>query len=333
MSNIGVSYKRAVDLTELSAIPADGDFFVIVDISDANREKKILASRIVSTTGINLADTTTSTTGVITKASTRFLHNFHHPVGGGAIPVGDNLFLGESAGNFTLGATAISTFESSANVGIGSNSLNSLTTGWDNIAIGQNALEDCTVGTANVGIGTWALIDLTTGNNNTAVGELSMGWGGNIVTGSWNTGCGYLSLSKITSGDSNTALGEECLFKLLSGDNNVAIGSSALFALLSGSNNIAIGTSAGWYITGGATANETSGTSIYIGRNTRAKADADANEIIIGDSVTGLGSNTVVIGNDSIVSTTLKGTVKVKELNSVSFENATVYFEGNAVFN
>ena len=278
MSNVGVSYKRAVDLEELSAIPADGDFFVIVDISDANREKKISASRIVSSTGINLADTTTSTTGVITKALTRFIHNFHHPVGGGAIPLGLNTFIGLSSGNFTTGATATSTFHSSKNVGVGDGTLTAIAKGFRNVAFGHESLNDT-----------------TDANDNSAFGS------------------GTLPVN--ISGDGCTAIGSGALATNISGDNNIALGADAggddsLF------NN-----------------NETGSNSIYIGNSAYPLNDAETNQIVIGHSVVGLGSNTIVIGNDSIVSTTLKGTVKVKELNSVSFENATVYFEGNAVFN
>ncbi len=46
MSFIGVAYKRLIDLSTLAAIPVDGDFYVVSDVSDANREKKIDAGRI-----------------------------------------------------------------------------------------------------------------------------------------------------------------------------------------------------------------------------------------------------------------------------------------------
>ncbi len=46
MSELGVAYKKVVKLTELVDAPATGDFFVVVDISNINKEKKILASRI-----------------------------------------------------------------------------------------------------------------------------------------------------------------------------------------------------------------------------------------------------------------------------------------------
>jgi len=68
---------------------------------------------------------------------------------------------------------------------------------------------------------------------------------------------------------------------------------------------------AGRYIADGSTANQTSNKSVYIGYDTRALADGDTNEIVIGVSVIGAGSNSVVLGNDSITKTILKGNVGV----------------------
>ncbi|KKM66319.1 hypothetical protein LCGC14_1482400 [marine sediment metagenome] len=46
MSRLGVAYKRLIDLATLTAIPVDGDYYVVSDVSTANREKKIDAGRI-----------------------------------------------------------------------------------------------------------------------------------------------------------------------------------------------------------------------------------------------------------------------------------------------
>ncbi len=45
MSKLGVAYKEIVDLEELAVVPAVGDYFVVADVSAANKEKKILSSR------------------------------------------------------------------------------------------------------------------------------------------------------------------------------------------------------------------------------------------------------------------------------------------------
>lgn len=258
---------------------------------------------------LELEDTTSSTTGVVLKNSLPFIHNFHHPTGDSAIPDGSNTFLGINAGNFTMGAAATFGAEGSYNTGVGEDALSSNTDGYDNTAIGSQALKNNTIGTGNTALGTWALYGATTPHGNTAIGDLSMGWNGQLITGKWNTGCGAITLGSLTTGQGNTGLGNDALFTLLSGDYNTAIGAESLYYLITGSYNVAIGENAGAYITGGATPNETSGTSIYIGRDTRALADGGANEIVIGDSVTGLGDNTVVLGNSSILTTVLRGNV------------------------
>jgi len=85
----------------------------------------------------------------------------------------------------------------------------------------------------------------------------------------------------------------------------------SLYLNTTGSNNTANGYQAGRYIADGSTANETSTTSVYLGADTKANADGDTNEIIIGHNSTGLGSNTAVLGNDSTTKTILKGNIGI----------------------
>ena len=256
-------------------------------------------------------DISISPIGVIKKSSSRFMHNFQHPTGDTAIPDGVNTFVGVNAGNFTMGSTATTTNDGSYNVGVGVDALSSNTIGYDNIAVGAQALDDNTTGNSNVAVGTWALKACTTGIGNVAVGDLAMGWDVGAITGRWNCGFGGLSLGNMISGDNNTALGNEAMFELISGDDNTAVGADALYGLTTGNYNIGIGFEAGWKITGGATANMVSTSSIYIGRKTRAKVDGGDNEIVIGDSLTGLGSNTVIIGNGSTIKTALAGLIGI----------------------
>jgi hypothetical protein len=81
--------------------------------------------------------------------------------------------------------------------------------------------------------------------------------------------------------------------------------------VMTGTNNTAVGFRAGKFITDGSTPNITSGSSLYLGANTKALADGDTNEIVIGYNATGLGSNSVVLGNSSIVTTALRGNVGI----------------------
>lgn len=114
-----------------------------------------------------------------------------------------------------------------------------------------------------------------------------------------------------STGFNNVALGNSALFNSSTGYMNTALGASALEGNTTGYRNTALGSSAGRYITGGSVANQTSNTSLYLGADTRALASGDTNEMVIGYNLTGLGSNTVVLGNDSITKTALKGNVGI----------------------
>jgi hypothetical protein len=96
-----------------------------------------------------------------------------------------------------------------------------------------------------------------------------------------------------------------------------------------GSYNTGIGNNSGGYIADGISLNQTSSNSIYLGYNTKALADGDTNEIVIGYEATGLGSNSVNLGNDSIILTALHGVV---ELDNDSWLRAKDY-AGTGVVN
>ena len=209
-----------------------------------------------------LQGTTTSTTGVIYKGATRFMHNFQHPTGDTAVPAGSNTFLGENAGNFTMGSGATGTYHGSYNTGVGMSALYSNTTGYSNSALGYAALYSNTTGYSNSALGMYALYSNTTGHSNSALGR------------------------------------------------------SALYSNTTGHSNSALGYQAGRYIANGSTANATSSNSLYLGAETKASADGRANEIVIGYNATGLGSNTVVLGNSSVVKTVLRGVLNLPSLNT-----------------
>lgn len=74
---------------------------------------------------MNLSSTRNSTTGVIYKNGTRFLHNFAKYA-----PNDNNVFIGLNAGNFTMGTGNLAdpVFYGTENVGIGANALIANTT-------------------------------------------------------------------------------------------------------------------------------------------------------------------------------------------------------------
>jgi hypothetical protein len=284
---------------------------------------------------ITLTNTSSSTTGVIYKGVDRFIHNFAL-----AGTDGFNTFVGKNAGNFTM--TGSTGTNGSRNVGMGENVLMSNTTGRNNSAQGYDSLRSNTTGNYNTAQGADSLRASTTGGYNTAQGAFSLysnttgsensaqGYDSlySNTSGYWNSAQGKDSLYSNTSGYQNTAQGTDSLrFNTFGGDNsasgysslrsnisgyrNSAHGSESLYSNTSGSNNSAIGYRAGRYITDGVTANLTGSYSLFLGDSTRALANGQTNQIVIGSGAIGLGSNTVVLGNDSIVTTALKGNVGI----------------------
>lgn len=175
---------------------------------------------------VDLALTGSATTGVLTKGGTRFFHDFRHPTGGTVRPTGKNIFLGEVAGNVTMGADATSAAHASYNIGIGNNTLSALTTGYSNVALGGTALTAATTGYANMAIGYSALATTTNGVHNVAIG---------YYAGRYHTGQNDLKSvsSSIYIGASTRAFADGV-------DNETVIGASAVGK---GSNTVQIGNS------------------------------------------------------------------------------------------
>ena len=118
-------------------------------------------------------DTSTATTGVVTKAGVRFLHNFGS----------NSVFLGRRAGNLTMSG--------GANTAVGEGSLQSNTSGIQNAALGNFALLGNTTGQGNTAIGSGALSANEVGSNNVAVGAFAgqgMTGSNNIYLGAGTTG-------------------------------------------------------------------------------------------------------------------------------------------------
>ena len=207
---------------------------------------------------------------------------------------------------------------STGNVGIGTTTPSyklsvvgkiSLNDGGGSVFVGEGAglNDDDTTDNRNVGIGYQSLLSNTTGYNNTANGFQSLY---SNTTGTNNTANGYQSLYYNTTGAQNTTTGYLSLHLNTTGNNNTANGYLSLYSNTTGFQNIAIGKEAGRFA-GTTTANETGTNSVFLGYLTKANANGQTNQIVIGASATGIGSNTVTLGNDSIVTTALKGNVGI----------------------
>ena len=187
----------------------------------------------------------------------------------GAGSDGNNIFIG--GGGLSSGIGSGSSTNGSYNTGLGVSALNANTTGYTNTAMGISSLASNAGGYQNTAIGGWSLFSNTEGYHNTAMGQSAMYYN---TTGYQNTSLGRLALHVNTSGYQNTAVGND----------------------------------AGLYTNAGGN-NQTSNTSVYIGHDTRASASGNVNEIVIGASARGNGSNTVQIGNSSITNVKTSGTL------------------------
>jgi hypothetical protein len=158
----------------------------------------------------------------------------------------------------------------------------------------------------NTAFGLSALRDNTSGVDNTAISNQSLLLN---TTGSNNVGVGTRSLKSNTTGSNNSAFGLNALETNSTGNNNTSIGLGSLNFNTTGSNNVAVGHDAGKLISGGGT-NLISNNSIFIGQDSRPSSSNQTNQIVIGDSATGNGSNTVTIGNSSIINNYFSGNVR-----------------------
>jgi hypothetical protein len=225
-----------------------------------------------------------------------------------AIGVGSSLNITTGSLNTSVGVNSCGNITTgNNNTGIGHSAILLNTTGTDNTAIGLSALSSNLTGQGNTSIGVSSSGNLL-GNFNTAIGLQALR-GSVSSTGSNNIGIGRISLFTNTTGESNVAIGNISMADNNTGSENSALGGESLSKNISGSQNVAVGRFAGNKITGGATDNSITNNSIYIGYNTKALANNQTNQIIIGHNETGLGSNTTIIGNSSTTLTALRGSL------------------------
>ncbi len=148
---------------------------------------------------------TDSDSGQIVQNSARIFHTF---VPSTATPTHQNVFIGANSGNFTMDNTAGSPFRGTGNVGLGSTTLQSLTTGYYNFACGTNALTTLTTGHSNVAIGHQAGDSAASSNNCVFIGRAA---GGGHTNGAFNICIGRGALSDLTTGDNNVGVGSFAL--------------------------------------------------------------------------------------------------------------------------
>ena len=156
--------------------------------------------------------------------------------------------------------------------------------------IGVDALPTTTGGVRNTAIGHSTLKSLTTGSNNTAVGSQAME---NVTQVTNTVAVGYLALNDGITPYSTVAVGAEAL----------------RYSTLS-SGTVAVGTKAGRLDSTNANVTRAD-QSIFIGQETKPLGNNESNQIVIGNSAVGLGSNTVVLGKAATTKTRLYGNVGI----------------------
>ena len=191
----------------------------------------------------------------------------------------------------TDGTTGFYYYTGSAWIGLPNSGLLSKVEGTDftgSLLVGHATTGALTAAEYNTGIGLGALQAVTTGDYNTASGYLGLH---DNTTGSYNTASGMYALNYNTTGDQNTALGRFTLHVNTTGYQNTAVGDNAGTYTNANGNNL------------------TSNTSVYIGHDTRASASGNSNEIVIGASAQGNGSNSVTLGNTSVTKVITSGSI------------------------
>jgi hypothetical protein len=263
-----------------------------------------------------------------TSIGTQSLYN--NVTGDSNVSNGVNSLYNNTTGNF--------------NTGVGSEALYSNTIGFRNTAfgyqtlrtnvddngltaIGYSALYSNNGGGLNTAVGYQALYSNTVANENTAVGSSALGL---TVGGGRNTAVGSAAMLTNVGGSNNLALGTDAL-RNATANSNTAVGSYSLRTNINGSNNVAVGKDSGTFLSNGTTEVTATTNGVFIGSGTSPAANGQNNQIVIGYQAIGIGSNSVVIGNDSITKTLLKGNVGIGttttnyklEVNNTSAGNLT----------
>lgn len=137
-----------------------------------------------------------------------------------------------------------------------------------------------------------------------------------------NSAFGFSCMKYNKKGYQNTSLGAFSMINNESGINNTAIGHRSLMNINSDSNT-AIGTFSGNNL-------EKGKLNVLIGRNTQTSNQDSINEIVIGSYAKGHGNNSVVLGNNNILSIE-PGKNSSVDLGSNLYNFKNIYYSGNLI--
>jgi hypothetical protein len=215
--------------------------------------------------------------------------------------------LTSGMGNTAIGASTLKVTTASGNTAVGASAGQSTTTGAGNTAIGRNSLRDNTTGASNVAIGEAAMRKTTTAFSNTVVGANA--YGNAAATGIYNVIMGTAAMQNATTANYTVCIGGgSAMDNNTTGTHNTVIGASAFGGNETGSYNVALGLGAGTGADSGGLITAPTN-SMYLGVSARSAIQNATNEIVIGYNASGKGTNTVVLGNNDVEKTYLKGVV------------------------
>lgn len=133
-----------------------------------------------------------------------------------------------------------------------------------------------------------------------------------------NIAIGTSALSSLTTGNGSVAIGDGSIQGVVADQtttNNTAIGYLSL-GFPGSSGNTAVGERAGDALRSG-------GSDIFIGVQSEPSVNSDTNEIVIGNTVTGAGSNTATIGNASVTDVWLGSATAAAKVHATGYSTAT----------
>ncbi len=145
-------------------------------------------------------------------------------------------------------------------------------------------------------------------NTNTIIGRLA--GSSPSLTGANNSFFGQSAGRNNSTGNQNSIFGSSAGLNNTTGANNSFFGREAGRNNTTGGSNSFFGLSAGQYIANGSNLT-VANNSVFLGFDTRAAADSQTNQTVIGYQAIGLGSNTTVIGNSSTTLTWLGGSTSI----------------------
>ncbi len=186
---------------------------------------------------------------------------------------------------------------------------------------------DPTSGYGNSTFGYKTGTSITTGRLNTFIGNTA---GVFTDVGITNTAVGAQALFENISGNANVALGFDALVFQDAGDNNTAVGDHALGNsgdTVAHNNNTGIGQAAGQGIL---VANDAIEQCTFLGSGADTSANSLTNAMALGYNARVATSNTVVVGNTSVVSTILRGVVSVSSMSATGTVTAGGVFISTA---